>query len=252
MNKIKLNYKKVGNNKDQILLFIHPLGADHSVFNKVMVGLSRDYTCYSVDIRGHGKSPVIEPPYSIESMAADISSTFVFDKPVNVMGVSIGGMIAMSLAIKKLIPIKKLILSDTGHVIGNYQLWQERIDLVNSGGLEKIVDMAIERWFPEKFRTEFPELMDECKRIQLKTSVKGYVAACQAIQSANLTDEVFKIENDTLVINGSKDISTPPELGRQLKDLITNGTFRELDGIGHVPPLQDPNLTIKILREFLN
>ena len=252
MNKIKLNYKTVGNNKDQILLFIHPLGADHSVFNKVMFGLSRDYTCYSVDIRGHGKSPVIEPPYSIESMAADISSTFVFDKPVNVMGVSIGGMIAMSLAIKKLIPIKKLILSDTGHVIGNYQLWQERIDLVNSGGLEKIVDMAIERWFPEKFRTEFPELMDECKRIQLKTSVKGYVGACQAIQSANLTDEVFKIENDTLVINGSKDISTPPELGRQLKDLITNGTFRELDGIGHVPPLQDPNLTIKILREFLN
>ena len=252
MNKIKLNYKTVGNNKDQILLFIHPLGADHSVFNKVMVGLSRDYTCYSVDIRGHGKSPVIEPPYSIESMAADISSTFVFDKPVNVMGVSIGGMIAMSLAIKKLIPIKKLILSDTGHVIGNYQLWQERIDLVNSGGLEKIVDMAIERWFPEKFRTEFPELMDECKRMQLKTSVKGYVGACQAIQSANLTDEVFKIENDTLVINGSKDISTPPELGRQLKDLITNGTFIELDGIGHVPPLQDPNLTIKILKEFLN
>ena len=252
MSKIKLNYKTVGKNKDQILLFIHPLGADHSVFNKVMDGLSRDYTCYSVDIRGHGKSPVIEPPYSIESMAADISSTFVFDKPVNVMGVSIGGMIAMSLAIKKLIPIKKLILSDTGHVIGNYQLWQERIDLVNSGGLEKIVDMAIERWFPEKFRSEFPELMDECKRIQLKTSVKGYVGACQAIQSANLTDEVFKIENDTLVINGSRDISTPPELGRQLKDLITNGTFRELDGIGHVPPLQDPNLTIKILREFLN
>ena len=252
MSKIKLNYKTVGKNKDQILLFIHPLGADHSVFNKVMVGLSSDYTCYSVDIRGHGKSPVIEPPYSIESMAADISSTFVFDKPVNVMGVSIGGMIAMSLAIKKLIPIKKLILSDTGHVIGNYQLWQERIDLVNSGGLEKIVDMAIERWFPEKFRTEFPELMDECKRMQLKTSVKGYVGACQAIQSANLTDEVFKIENDTLVINGSRDISTPPELGRQLKDLITNGTFRELDGIGHVPPLQDPNLTIKILREFLN
>ena len=252
MSKIKLNYKTVGKNKDQILLFIHPLGADHSVFNKVMVGLSRDYTCYSVDIRGHGKSPVIEPPYSIESMAADISSTFVFDKPENVMGVSIGGMIAMSLAIKKLIPIKKLILSDTGHVIGNYQLWQERIDLVNSGGLEKIVDMAIERWFPEKFRTEFPELMDECKRMQLKTSVKGYVGACQAIQSANLTDEVFKIENDTLVINGSKDISTPPELGRQLKDLITNGTFRELDGIGHVPPLQDPNLTIKILKEFLN
>tara|TARA_B100000131_G_scaffold305871_1_gene332316 strand:- start:7 stop:765 length:759 start_codon:yes stop_codon:yes gene_type:complete len=252
MKNIKLNYKSVGNNIDQILLFVHPLGVDHSVFNKVMEGLYQDYTCYSVDIRGHGKSPVVEPPYSIDEMAEDISFTFSFDKPVNVMGVSIGGMIAMSLAIKKLIPIKKLILSDTGHVIGNYKLWQERIDLVNSGGLQKIVDMAIERWFPEEFRTKFPELMDDCKRLQLKTPVKGYVGACQAIQSANLTDEVFKIENDTLVINGTKDISTPPELGMQLKDLIPNGTFKELDGIGHVPPLQDPNLTIKILKEFLN
>ena len=145
--------------------------------------------------------------------------------------------------------MKKLILSDTGHVIGNYKLWQERIDLVNSGGLQKIVDMAIERWFAEEFRTKFPELMDDCKRLQLKTPVKGYVGACQAIQSANLTDEVFKIENDTLVINGNKDISTPPELGMQLKDLIPNGTFKELDGIGHVPPLQDPYLTIKILKD---
>ena len=35
--------------------------------------------------------------------------------------------------------------------------------MVNSGGLEKIVDMAIERWFPEEFRTQSPDLMNECR-----------------------------------------------------------------------------------------
>ena len=157
MEKIKLNFKSVGSNKEESILFIHPLGADHSVFNNVIENLEKDFTCYSVDIRGHGKSPVTELPYTIDQLAADISYTFSFEKPVNLMGVSIGGMIAMSLAINNLIPIKKLILSDTGHVIGNFELWQERINLVKSGGLEKIVDMAIERWFPEEFRIQSPE-----------------------------------------------------------------------------------------------
>ena len=252
MKNIKLNYKSVGNNKDQIILFIHPLGADHSVFNKVMEDFSKDYTCYSLDIRGHGRSPVIEPPYSIDAMAEDIAFTFSFDKPINIMGVSIGGMIAMSLAINKLIPIKKLVLSDTGHVIGDHQLWQERIDLVNSGGLEKIVDMVIERWFPKEFRVKYPNLMNECRSLQLKNSVKGYVGACQAIQSADFTDELLKIECETLVVNGTKDVSTPPSIGEELAGLLPNSNFITLEGIGHVPPLQDPELTVKILKEFLS
>ena len=252
MKNLKLNYRSEENNCDETVLFIHPLGADNSVFDKVINGIKNDFNCYSIDIRGHGKSPVLEPPYTIKEMANDISSTFSFENPVHVMGASIGGMIAMSLAVNKFIPIKKLILSDTGHVIGNYGLWQERIDLVNSGGLEEIVDMAIERWFPEEFRTQSPDLMNECRSQQLKNSVKGYVGACQAIQSADFTDELSKIKCQTLVVNGAKDISTPPSLGEELAGLLPNSNFKALEGIGHIPPLQDPGLTVKILKEFLS
>ena len=252
MNKIKLNYISLGNKLKPSILFIHPLGVDHTIFNVVMNLMSDDFHCIAVDIRGHGKSPILEMPYSIDEMAQDISSTFQFDEPVNVMGVSIGGMISISLAIQKIFPIRKLILSDTGHVIGNHELWQERIDLVKTGGLEKIVDIAIERWFPEEFRIRSTEIINECKALQLNNSIKGYIGACMAIQKANFTNELTKINCETLVINGSKDISTPPALGKELASLISNSSFQILDGIGHVPPLQDPVLTVKILNAFFS
>ena len=251
-NGVKLNYISEESNQNESILFIHPLGADNSVFGSVISKLKTNFNCFSVDIRGHGKSPVTELPYTIKEMARDISSTFEFETPINVMGVSIGGMIAMSLSINKLIPINKLILSDTGHKIGNFELWQERIDLVNSGGLDKIVDMALERWFPKVFRDSSVELIEDCKKLQLKTSVKGYVGACQAIQREDLTSQLELINQKTLVINGSEDISTPPKLGKELAGLIPKASYKELSGIGHVPPLQDPHLTIEVLEDFLS
>ena len=248
---IALNFKSEGKHHNQTILFIHPLGADHTVFDQIINKMKKNFNCISVDLRGHGKSPVLEPPYSIKEMAEDISSTFNFGSPINIMGVSIGGMIAMSLAINKLIPVSKLILSDTGHKIGNFELWQERIDLVKSGGLQKIVDMALERWFPKEFRDKSGQLMEACKKLQLKTQPKGYVGACQAIQTEDLTSQLQLIKQETLIITGSEDISTPPKLGKELASLIQNASYKELKGIGHVPPLQDPDLTIEILDNFL-
>ena len=248
---IALNFKSEGKHHNQTILFIHPLGADHTVFDDVINKMKNNFNCISVDLRGHGKSPVLEPPYSIKEMAEDISSTFNFGSPINIMGVSIGGMIAMSLAINKLIPVSKLILSDTGHKIGNFELWQERIDLVKSGGLQKIVDMALERWFPKEFRDKSGQLMEACKKLQLKTQPKGYVGACQAIQTEDLTSQLQLIKQETLIITGSEDISTSPKLGKELAGLIQNASYKELKGIGHVPPLQDPDLTIEILDNFL-
>ena len=184
-------------------------------------------------------------------MAKDIPYTFNFDNPVNVIGISIGGMIAMNLAIYKLIPIDNLILSDTGHKIGDFDLWQQRIDLVNSGGLEKIVDMALERWFPKNFRDTASGVIEDCKKLQLKTSMKGYIGACQAIQNEDLTGKLSLINQRTLVVNGSEDISTPPKLGQELANRISGASFKELKGIGHVPPLQDPDLTAKIIQDFI-
>ena len=61
---IKLNFKSQGQAHNETILFIHPLGADHSVFDSVINGVKNTYHCISVDIRGHGKSPVLDPPYS--------------------------------------------------------------------------------------------------------------------------------------------------------------------------------------------
>ena len=77
------------------------------------------------------------------------------------------------------------------------------------------------------------------------------MGACQAIQSEDLTNHLSKITSKALVLTGTKDISTPPELGKELATLLPYGNFKELNGVGHVPPLQSPDMIINILKEFL-
>ena len=111
--------------------------------------------------------------------------------------------------------------------------------------------MALERWFPKNFRDTASGVIEDCKKLQLKTSMKGYIGACQAIQNEDLTGKLSLINQRTLVVNGSEDISTPPKLGQELANRISGASFKELKGIGHVPPLQDPDLTAKIIQDFI-
>ena len=115
----------------------------------------------------------------------------------------------------------------------------------------QIVEMALERWFPKNFRDTASDVIEDCKKLQLKTSMKGYIGACQAIQNEDLTGKLSLINQRTLVVNGSEDISTPPKLGQELANRISGASFKELKGIGHVPPLQDSDLTAKIIQDFI-
>ena len=56
MTNLKLNYTRKGSINSEVILFIHPLGADNSVFDEIVSKLKNDYNCYAIDIRGHGKS----------------------------------------------------------------------------------------------------------------------------------------------------------------------------------------------------
>ena len=72
-------------------------------------------------------------------------------KKVNFVGISIGGMIAQKLASIKPNLINKLVLCDTAVKIGNYDTWNERIELLKKKGIIGISDFIIQRWFSKSF-----------------------------------------------------------------------------------------------------
>jgi 3-oxoadipate enol-lactonase len=69
-----------------------------------------------------------------------------------VVGLSIGGMIAQGLAVKRLDLVRGMVLSNTAARIGTAQMWEDRIAAIRAGGIEALADAVMERWFSKPFR----------------------------------------------------------------------------------------------------
>lgn len=97
VNGVRLYYRVTGSGPAVIL--VHGNGEDHTIFDETAVLLSRDYTVYALDSRGHGKSSKVET-LSYQSMADDVASfirKLEIEKPA-FCGFSDGAIIGMLVA----------------------------------------------------------------------------------------------------------------------------------------------------------
>lgn len=99
VNGVELYYTQTG--KGAPLLFLHGNGEDHTTFTPLIAELSRDFTCYAIDSRNHGKSAA-HPDYHYDAMMKDIHAfiTALNLAPVRIVGFSDGSIITMLLAMK--------------------------------------------------------------------------------------------------------------------------------------------------------
>ena len=150
-------------------------------------------------------------------------------------------------------PIKfpKLILCDTRHKIGNAQIWNERIAAVNEKGLASISDGVMQRWFSKSFHEAHPEKVAGYKNMLERTPPKGYTQTCVAIRDGDLTETAKQIKIPTLCIVGSEDKSTSPEEVKNLSDLIAGSRLEIIQGSGHIPCVDNPELLSKLIIDFI-
>jgi len=110
VNGVKLYYEMRGTGKPLILL--HANGLTHKIFGRIIEPLSRQFTVYAIDSRGHGKSSKVKA-LNYRDMANDIIAfAKVLDlKKVNLYGFSDGGIIGLLVASKAPELVEKLIIS---------------------------------------------------------------------------------------------------------------------------------------------
>ena len=87
---------------------------------------------------------------------------------------------------------------------------------------------SIEIWFTADFRAREPQTVAPIRQMLLDSPVEGYLAACRAVRSIDLTAKVGHITHPTLVIAGTHDMSTPPAQGRAIAERIVRARFVEL------------------------
>jgi 3-oxoadipate enol-lactonase len=166
-----------------------------------------------------------------------------------VVGVSLGGLIAQGLAIKRLDLVRGMVLSNTAAKIGTAELWNTRCNEIARTGLEPYAAGAMERMLGRAWRDhpKMPILRD----MLVQTAPNGWIGAARAIAGTDFYTPTAALRLPTLVIAGANDGTTPPDLVRETADLIPGAEFHLMRGVGHLPMLDQPDAYSALIDAFL-
>ena len=230
------------------LLLCNSLGTDLRLWDAMMPALAQ-WRVIRYDKQGHGLSDLGNGT-DIADHAEDAAAILdAMGGPATVIGCSIGGLIAQRLASDRPDLVRALVLSNSAAKLGTAESWQERIATVQAGGTRAIADAVMERWFAAPFRAR-PELA-LWRNMLARSPRDGYIAACQALAGADQSAATARLRLPCMVIAGSEDGASPPEIVRATADLIAGAEFHLIDGAGHLPCVEAPDAMAAILQPFL-
>lgn len=251
---VTLHYQLIGGPADKpVIVFANSLGTDFRIWRDVIVRLAGDFPIVTYDKRGHGLSDVGKTPYSMDDHVGDLEGLLDHLKVKNaiVCGLSVGGLIAQGLYVRRPDLVRGLILCDTAHKIGTTESWNARIATVEKDGIASIADGVLKLWFTPEFHARRGADLAGYRNMLARQPVEGYAGTCAALRDADYTEAAKAIAVPTLCVVGDQDGSTPPALVRSMADLIPGSRFKIIDGAGHIPCVEQPEALVELIRRFI-
>ncbi|GAB3224647.1 bifunctional 3-oxoadipate enol-lactonase/4-carboxymuconolactone decarboxylase PcaDC [Spirosoma arcticum] len=248
-----IHYQYLQTGTKRTFVFVNSLGTDFRIWDGVVKLLRPHGSILRFDKPGHGLSEIVDSPLTISDYVADVIGlldALKIERCVFV-GLSIGGIIGQRLALMHPDRLEKLVLSNTAPQIGTADGWNDRIRTVQEQGMTAITEGVLERWFPAPFQRAYPTELAGYQRMIEQTSTEGYVRACAAIRDENLSDQIASIQVPTLCIGGTDDLATPPDLVRAMANAIPNARYELIDGAGHIPCVQMPDIVTGLILDFV-
>ncbi len=233
------------------LVFSNSLGTDFRIWDRICELIGPRCRMVRYDKRGHGLTDATAGPYVIEDHVSDLAALLdhLGVTQAIVCGLSVGGMIAQGLAARPGL-VRGLVLCDTGHKIGPPEMWDARIEAIREGGISALAEPILERWFSPAFHAERADELAGWRNMLVRTPVEGYLGTAAGIRDADLTEQARAITVPTLCVCGSEDGATTPELVRSLAELIPGARFELIDGAGHLPCVESPDVLAGLITRF--
>jgi pimeloyl-ACP methyl ester carboxylesterase len=233
------------------VLLLHSLGGAGEMWNATISALSAGYTVIAPDARGHGRSSD-GGEISVRQFAKDSAAILegVGIGAAHVVGLSMGGQAAMHLAMHAPEMVHGLVLADTS--LGGRGGAEERV----AGIRKRIAEIGAEGFAREYTLSRTMPETDEATKtafaaLVLKTLPDIYARQAYSISCEDLRATAGTIAAPTLVIAGDHDASTPPEMGRQLRDAIPGAAMSVIRSANHLSNLDQPGRFNALLRQFL-
>lgn len=241
INDINIHYRVYG--EGEPLLLIMGLGGNADWWHeRFLKRLAERFQVVTFDNRGTGRTDKPEGPYSIDQMATD--AVGLMDhlgwSSANVMGVSMGGMIAQELTLNYPERVKRLVLACTNCGGGEAVPPEPEVLALLTmprGELspEEVYKNTLPLLFQPEYIVEHKEAIEgTIKRLMIApTPPRSLISQFQGIAVWSIYSRLGDIQKPTLVITGDEDILIPPQNSRILADAITGCRLVEIQGGAH-------------------
>jgi 3-oxoadipate enol-lactonase/4-carboxymuconolactone decarboxylase len=218
------------------VLMLHSIGTALQVFEPQAAALARNHRVIRMDLRGHGLSGATPGPYSMSQHARDAFALLdaLGVKQVHVVGLSIGGRIALQMAAEAPERVASLVLMDTAAEFPPPEAWQQRIDTVLAQGCGALAEMVMPRWVVDPSLASSQGL----RRMLLNTDRQGYAGSAAALRDARAAEIAGRIACPATVMVGDRDIATPPAMAEALRDMIPGAKLVVIPEGAHLPTLE--------------
>ena len=239
INGVTLRYELAGPEDAPLVALSNSLSTDLSMWDPQWSFLTERWRVLRYDTRGHGESEVVPAPYTMEQLADDMAGLieYVGVVPAHIVGLSLGGMTAQVLALRRPDLVRSLCLVATTAQppFHGREIWDERIAHLRAvGHFGKMFPGMMDRWLSMRFRRSEVKGFAEIRGMVMSTPVEGYIGCCEAIAGFDVRAYLPDIAAPTLVIAGEEDSGTTVEDAEDIRAGIAGARLEVIRGARHL------------------
>ncbi|WP_128253786.1 alpha/beta fold hydrolase [Falsirhodobacter deserti] len=240
-----IHYTSEGDGPPVVLA--HPLGFSQAIWDQVAPRLPRHCRILRYDLRGHGASGGGAAGMGALVRDAEALMDALHLRDAVFVGSGLGGMVAQGLAVKRLDLVRGLVLANTAAKIPATSAW--RAVQTSATEMAPLVEPVIARSFALSARCS--PAADRARAMLAACDPAGYAAGAAALEGTDFYTTTATLTLPTLVLAGSADAITPPDLVAETAALIAGADFRLMRGSGHLPALDAPHEMADAICAFL-
>ena len=250
---MNLNYKLESDG--ETLVFIHGLSDNLEYWQPLTNLLKDDYQILRYDLRGHGLSELGYEKISMETYADDLLELLdkLKLKKVNLIGLSLGGAIALYFTTKHPERVSSIVLMSSFHKSDKY-LTNKFLSLKKSlnKSFQEFYDTILPMVLCPEVIREYEEELNLIKKTGSETAnVDAYIKAIDACLNYNVEDKLSQINAPTLILAGKYDELTLPSMQKSLKKQIKNSRMITFNNVKHNILIgENINKTGNIMKKF--
>ncbi|WP_431283537.1 alpha/beta fold hydrolase [Humitalea sp. 24SJ18S-53] len=238
------------------VLLMHGIGANSTGWRFVLPALDARVIAWNAP--GY----MLSDPFADEAPSAEdyadaaiwLLDALGVSAPTHIVGSSFGSMLGAALAARHPHRVATLTLLGTSRgqrwkgAEGRAQMLAMRTASIAKGG----VALARTRWQALVAPGTGEVVGDLVRTMVSATDVRGLMPAARCTDAVDvIADFAPAIHAPTLVVTGTEDRVNPPDVGASIAAAIAGAAFVSPEGVGHLPELEAPALTIGLLRGHL-